>query len=214
MAETFSRVAGPVTERIGPEAVGRFQEAIAARAERIKAEIDRDEAIRRFREDFAALRERVEGWKLRRKRFGALRHGLEQTYRRARNDRRLVAGGASDEAIHDWRKQVKAHFYHLCLLRDIAPHVLGGQRDGANALGERLGEHHDISVFLATLAGGEDGFGTMDGSIAVREEMEAHKEALTKEALRLGNELLSEKPGDFVRRVERLWRAWRESGGS
>jgi hypothetical protein len=69
------------------------------------------------------------------------------TYRRARREMRRLRKGYSAEHFHEWRKLVKAHWYHMRLLHD-------GRRTALRDLGELLGHANDLAVLGELLAAG------------------------------------------------------------
>ncbi|MQA74796.1 MAG: CHAD domain-containing protein [Solirubrobacterales bacterium] len=140
------------------------------------------------------------GWKL-------VRGGLERGYRRGREGYRRAAAAEPDTVeMHEWRKRVKDLWYHLRLLRESWPPVVGALADQAGRLGELLGNHHDLATRAAELrsrpARGGD-------AASVLELLELRQGELLAEALPLGAALYGEKPGAFERRMHAYWRAWR-----
>jgi CHAD domain-containing protein len=59
---------------------------------------------------------------------------------------KVLAGKASEEEFHEWRKFVKYHFYHTRLLAGIYGKPARRRAKDANELEELLGEHHDLAV--------------------------------------------------------------------
>jgi CHAD domain-containing protein len=210
MGETFGAIEDELKARLSQRKLDRFQGAIKARAEKMTAEVDREEALESFRTAFTALRSRAEGWKLSTKNFGALREGFQIIYKRGRDDMRALSHSDDAETFHDWRKAVKAHFYHLCLMRDVAPHLLGGQRDLANELGELLGQQHDMSVFRLGLETESELFGNLEGRDVLHDVLLTREQALGRQALAMGGELFVEKPKALVSRIESYWTDWRK----
>lgn len=209
LSATFDKVAGDLADRLGPQAVERFREALRSRGHEAKTDADAVAALAEFRRAIGAIRERADAWRLGAEGFDALAPGLAQVYRQARRDLKLIRMDPLAETFHDWRKQVKYHWHHLCLLRGCAPHVLTGQRDLANDLAETLGDHHDTHVFLEMLDGEPSRFSGIDGVDAVREAVERHQGRLGADALRLGHELTGERTACLVERIETYWRNWR-----
>ncbi|MBE7184093.1 MAG: CHAD domain-containing protein [Methylobacterium mesophilicum] len=212
MGETFAAVEDELRQRLSKRKLDRFHQALDARAETMKSAVDREAALERFRAAFVELRARAEGWKLAHKDFAALRDGFETIYKRGRGDMRELSTHDDTETFHDWRKAVKGHFYHLCLMRDLAPHVLSGQRALANELGELLGLQHDMAVFRAALENENALFGNLEGRELLHDVLLGREQALGHQALRMGGELFVEKPKQLGARVERYWADWRKRG--
>ena len=75
--------------------------------------------------EIAAGRAAVEDWSPTKSGWKLLAPGLERTYKRGRARFSDVLRDPSPENVHEWRKRVKDLWYHLRLLRDSWPEVLG-----------------------------------------------------------------------------------------
>jgi CHAD domain-containing protein len=78
-----------------------------------------------------------------------LADGLRVTMRRARKALENAKDRGDPSDFHDLRKAVKAHAKHLTLLKKFWPSPVKPQLKALDALGERLGELHDIFVLRA-----------------------------------------------------------------
>lgn len=80
-----------------------------------------------------------------------LADGVRTTIKRARKalDHAKERGEPTD--FHDLRKAVKAHARHLALMKKFWPSPIKPQLKALDALGERLGELHDIFVLRTLL---------------------------------------------------------------
>ena len=115
---------------------------------------------------------------------------------------------SSGERFHDWRKRVKYHRYHLELLAPLWPRQLKGRRKEVKALGDLLGEEHDLVVLEATLAGGADGSG--EAGVQLARELSTRRRAELRAAMRpLGQRLFAEPPKALARRFATYWQATR-----
>ena len=99
-----------------------------------------------------AVRDRLPSWPLDDLGFDDLAPGFRRAYRRGRKAMRALDHAPSDEGFHEWRKRVKDHRYHLELLRDLWPAQMKARRGEVKALGELLGDEHDLTVLRATLS--------------------------------------------------------------
>ncbi|HEV7252639.1 MAG TPA: CHAD domain-containing protein [Mesorhizobium sp.] len=212
LSATLDKVVGGFADGLDPQAIERLRETLGDRGHRAKAETDVPAALAEFRRAVGVIRERADDWTLNADGFDAMAPGLAQVYRQARRDLKLIRREPSAETFHDWRKQVKYHWHHLCLLRGCAPHVLTGQRDLANDLAETLGDHHDTHVFLQVLDSEPSHFSGIEGLDAVRQAVERRQDALGADALRLGYELTAERTACLVERLESYWRNGRRLG--
>jgi len=161
----------------------------------------RHAAARRVVAMLREARDRVDDWPLTRDSFGALRDGLERTYRRGRRDFRAARVDPSVEALHEWRKRVKELWYHHTLLRPIWPPVMQAVGDQAHELADRLGDDHDLAM-LAEWAREHT-----DAGSEFFEAVDRRRAELQADAMTLGARLYADKPSAYVRRLRRLWKA-------
>jgi hypothetical protein len=85
---------------------------------------------------------------------------------------------------------------------------MGARCDAVGALGKRLGDDHDLSVFRRTLMDAPDEFGggkTLQVMISLIERRQAQ---LRDEAQPLGMRLFAEKPKALAARFRTYWNAW------
>jgi CHAD domain-containing protein len=146
-------------------------------------------------------RRRVDDWPLERDSFGALRGGLERSYRRGRRDFKAVQGNPSVEALHEWRKRVKELWYHHTLLRALWPPVMEAVGDQAHELSDLLGDDHDLAVladWIREHTGADPEF---------YDALERRRGELQAKAMALGARLYADKPSAYVRRLRQLWKA-------
>lgn len=205
--ETFDKLIAAT----GADGFAPIRAWLAAARDRAAEGAHSGDDLARFRAELVALRKRVRHWQLTDKGFKALKPGIEKTFTAARRDLRLVHDGASDEAIHDWRKRVKAHWYHTRLLRPLRPKVLDDRAAKARDLGEILGDHHDLSVLRAHLA--EAAEPPVDAATAARfDRLAADRQAaLEDEARDLGTRLFSRPAKAIARRWKGWWHDWRKA---
>ena len=78
-----------------------------------------------------------------------LAEGAGKAMRRARKALSKAKNGGEPDDFHDLRKAVKAHAMHLSLLKKFWPLPVKARRKAVDALGEKLGELHDIFVLRA-----------------------------------------------------------------
>jgi CHAD domain-containing protein len=134
--------------------------------------------------------------------FAEISPGLRRTYRRGRRRMGRALDRPTDEAFHEWRKEVKHLQYQMESLRPIDPLASGGVIASLASLGEVLGTEHDHTV-LGSVAGREGG---CNGEAArVLELLQARKEELRISAVPLAKRVYSAKSGKFVRRIGARW---------
>lgn len=150
--------------------------------------------------------DRIEGWPLDHLAIGDLCCALKESYRRGRKTYRTVSSEPTTENFHTWRKRVKEIWYQARILRNLNRIVLGEMAKATDALGEHLGDLHDLAFLRAWLEATEqipeEECSLLLGLICIREG------ELETVALDLGARFFAEKPGAFERRTLRYGREW------
>ncbi len=77
--------------------------------------------------------------------------GARKAMRRVRKAWRKAAKRGTADDFHDLRKAVKAHAMHLRLLKALWPAPIRARQKAVEALGEKLGDLHDIVVLRAMI---------------------------------------------------------------
>jgi CYTH domain-containing protein/CHAD domain-containing protein len=143
----------------------------------------------------------IPDWPLADDSFDLVAPGLLKAYADGREELAQVRKKPSDDAVHEWRKRAKDLWYHLRILRELWPEVLGETADQAHALADLLGDHHDLAVLAEDLRGRD----TIDPD-AIRTLIERRQEELLERAIGLGQRLYAEKPKVFGKRIRRYWK--------
>lgn len=179
--------------------------------------------------ELAAIAERARSWKIRPKGAKAFAEGLADTHRAARKARvhavKALAAIDTDpaspqaaetrwhaaEALHEWRKRVKAHAQHLRILAPVWPEAVGPQVDAARALAEDLGRHHDLAELVRAI--GQDDLGHHPTRVALIDLAHARQAAIEATALAAGARILAEKSKPMAARHQALYKLWRAEDG-
>lgn len=173
----------------------------------LSRQADVAQKLRDFRERMTAARVRVGQWSLSEDGFDAIEPGVARSYRAARRAMAAASQETTAEAIHNWRKRVKDHWYHAHLLTPIWPKQMRTSRVVAKDLSELLGLHHDLEVFSIHLTKHEPGDAadveTLTGLARQRQQ------AIADEAFLMGARLLAEPTGHMTRRWRSYWHTWR-----
>jgi CHAD domain-containing protein len=194
-------------ERFGGELSGIRAYADALEADH-KAHDDAGAESERAAAEIEAGRGAIADWPLGSDGWAMLAPGLERAYRRGRGRFADVRSEASDEAVHEWRKRVKDHWYHLRIVRNVWQPVMAESADCAHELADLLGDHHDLAVLRDDALARRDLFA--DGELEpLLGAVAARQDELLADAIKLGERVYAEKPKAFGRRVEAYWRAWR-----
>jgi CHAD domain-containing protein len=190
------------------EPIARVRETLTERRASVISSLDIEERMDAIRKGLDAAADRVEGWSLESSDgFGALGSGLGRVYKRAREAMGRVRQAPTTENLHEWRKRVKYHRYHLRLLRGLWPPVMTPLRDSTKLLSDRLGDDHDLAVLRETLVEETDGFEAADRRLLLG-LIDCRRKELQAWSLPLGEQLLGEKTSRFRQRMGCYWDAW------
>ena len=191
--DSFSRLTGYFEQAANDE----FQALRKAkRLQRI------DDRLRRTRAYFKDLKLTNKGWK-------AIRGGLAQTYRQGRRHMHQAGKEPTPENLHEWRKRVKTLGYQMALLKPIWPEQIEALGKDLDAIGERLGDHHDLAVLVeeAESSGciNRNDLGTLRRIVGERQG------ELWISAQQIGLSVYSEKAAHFANRLAGYWINWRRA---
>ncbi len=160
-------------------------------------------------DELRQVRARIDDLPMREGGWNALAPGLLRSYSRGREAMQLARREPTVENLHQWRKRTKDLWYHLRMLKPMAPAIVGGHADEADELSDLLGDDHDLAILRETL---HDGAGKLAVDIdAVIELIDHRREQLLAEALLVGDRLYAEPCKAFHRRLHDYWKTWRRA---
>ncbi|HYC89670.1 MAG TPA: CHAD domain-containing protein [Thermoanaerobaculia bacterium] len=151
---------------------------------------------------FDAAMTRLAAWPELGRSFGAIADGLLRTYAGGRKEMRAALRARDAEALHEWRKRVKEHWYHVQLLRAVWPPMMKAYAGVLEELSHALGDHHDLHVLHEIAASEELG----EKLLAA---IDARQRELEQQAEELGRRVYAESPEAWLARMRNYWRAWR-----
>lgn len=133
--------------------------------------------------------------------FETIAGGLLRTYRDGRRDLRHHE---TPEELHDWRKRVKEHWYHVQLLRHVWPEMMKPYADVLSTLSHALGDHHDLHVLRGML----EACRLPAGAPGVIDAIDARQSEVQTQAEAIGARVYAEKPEAWLARMRKYWTAW------
>lgn len=157
----------------------------------------------------ASVAQRVDEWPCSKRGFDALRTGCKRTLQRTREAFQQVQKSGTPEDLHDWRKRVKDHWYHVRLLSGIWPDVMTSLERTLNDLETKLGDHHNLQVLKERIEALDSPKCDTAGAMAVLQLLTNEQTRLAKEATDIGDRLYSVKANEEFRKIEQLWHTWR-----
>lgn len=167
-------------------------------------------ALEGARIELTALRSRIEtDWTLPEDIHGAdaFVPGFRRSYARGRDAFEVALDEPSTEALHEWRKRVKDHWYHCRLLRDLWRPVLGARVAELDDLTDLLGDDHDLAALRTSLHADPDRFG---GEVVVATTtalLDRRRATFQRRATALGRRVYADRPKAIARRVTRWYDA-------
>lgn len=129
--------------------------------------------------------------------FDTIAPGLLRTYREARRRTRTAS---TAEELHEWRKHVKTHWYHVQLLREVWPAMMKPWAGVLHDLSGSLGGHHDLEVLRGMIS---------EPPSELLAAIDARQRTLENDSAAMGKRLFAEKPRTWLARMRRYWSAWR-----
>jgi CHAD domain-containing protein len=168
---------------------------------------DIGDMLEEMRRSLAQARKRATRWRVAGDGFDALECGVKKSYKGAQRAMDDAARDTTAEAVHEWRKRVKDHWYHTRLLAPIWRDPMKAHSEAADQLGDLLGKHHDLEVFRQRLA--DDELGEKADIEVLAGLARRRQKALEEEAFSIGARLLAEPASGLTRRWRSYWDAWR-----
>lgn len=175
------------------------------RDEFAEADNPRPAAIRAL----SGLRRLVNLWPIPEGDFNVVGPGLERTYRRGRRNLRKAIKDPSAENLHDLRKRVKDHWYHVRLVKELWPAVLEPRELELKQLQEQLGDDHNLTMLEEALAAAPADFGDETELALFRPAIDTLRGELRAQAFETAERLYEQKSGRFVKRLRNVWEVWR-----
>jgi CHAD domain-containing protein len=157
------------------------------------------------RSELEALPDRIGAWDVDGTGFEVLAVGLGRAHARCRHRMDAALREPSTAAFHAWRKAAKDHRYHLELLHELWPAVLGAQADELHRLTDLLGEDHDLAVLRADLHAEPDRYGGGEAVATVTAVLDPARARRQHEAARLGRRCVAEPTDVLVDRFRAWW---------
>jgi CHAD domain-containing protein len=153
----------------------------------------------------AAARAKAVAWPLDQLQFPALLPDLTAVYRAGRKAHKKTLSEQTAESFHDFRKQVKKHWYHLRLFEGNLNSEMKKRVKELRILETVLGDEHNLTVLRQSIAADVETSRDrheIRGFLAALED-EGHE--LRERAMKSGEPLYSVKPRTFAETLSALW---------
>ncbi len=206
MIECFDGLRRRFEKEIGEEAAEAVRKGFVARLQSIAEGQEGLEG--RASEVAAGLRDaliRVRAWPIHDQGFETIGPGLERVYRQGRLAMVQAVPDPTNENLHEWRKRVKDHWYHVRLLRNVWPKVMDAYKKEMKSLSDALGNDHDLAVMAPILRGDPAAFGGEEVVARLLELTVKRRAELQTQCRTFGRRIYAEKPRTLVARFEARW---------
>lgn len=203
MLETVVKLAAEGEERMAP-IVARLKEALLAHrsdgaGDDTKSTIETaTDALERALRRFKRLHIEPDS-------FSTLELGLVRNYRKGLERRDVAYAENTDDAFHDWRKCVQAHWRHMALLIKAWPGLFEAQIEAARELSQILGDDHDLGVLRNRISAFPSETLTADDTHDIEEFIQTRQAALRRKAKPHGEMIFSERPKAHGHRIATIW---------
>jgi CHAD domain-containing protein len=180
-----------------------LQTAFDAEERRCRAHLKRSNAVAACTASLQEWQAHIGSWPVADYGWKELRQAVRRSYKRARKSFQDACDAPTPVRLHRWRKRVKELWFHIRLLRRVCPALMAELAQDFEALGEFLGDDHDLTVLKATL---EDRRATLQHDAAVdalSKLIDLRREELLDAAFDLGERLHEDAPAVFARELQK-----------
>ncbi|MCI0540934.1 MAG: CHAD domain-containing protein [Verrucomicrobiales bacterium] len=161
-----------------------------------------ERTLRRAAKELDHLKVNGEDWK-------ALCPGVKRAYSAGQHAYETVLKDPSPENFHEWRKRAKDLWYQVTLLRRLWPEQMDAMERELEALGEHLGDDHDLVMLRQAVEEKGASVGNPRELELLNGLIEERQRKLRTAALAVGSRFYAEKPSAFSNRLARYWQVWR-----
>ncbi|MFD0986396.1 CHAD domain-containing protein [Methyloligella solikamskensis] len=209
LIETLDKLERKWPKLAQSEIFGQMREWLENR--RAKIENGGADPVVEAREDLDRLRPTLAKLSVFPDNFEPIGEGAKKQYRACRDAYRAAFKEKTDEALHEWRKQVQRHWRQLQLLSPCWPATLEARAEHVHSLAKMLGDDHDLANLHQLAAAPAMNFGGTDETEKLVKRCRKEQKAMRAEAKALGARLFADKPKTFIGRIEARWNAAAEA---
>jgi CHAD domain-containing protein len=148
----------------------------------------------------------IRAWPLDSLQCKQLRNCVQKTYKRGRKALEAAIKKTSTRNLHTFRKRAKELWCELRILRPLAPGVFGELNDELKAIGQYLGQIHDLAFVAERLS--SIGSVRKRGDRILSALIDSREKDLEGTAIALGERFYAERPRQFSRRISRYFSEW------
>lgn len=208
-AQTLRNLAGHFKGQLAPGALRHVRAGLRKCCEEEMERFRNEKTARVVERTLRRLAKILERVKVSGKGWKALGPGVKTAYRQGRRAYRTVLEDPSPENFHEWRKRAKDLWYHVRLLQPVWPEQMDAMADELGALGECLGDDHDLAVLRQDVQARSIRDAKAREVETLNGLIEERQRELRMAALTLGARFYAEKPSIFCNRLAGYWKIWR-----
>lgn len=203
---TFDQLVARSPDHVPAGGLAPVRAELAERAQAAtRAAAGDSDPIHRARDLLAKGRAEIDTWALEHRGWEAAARGAARTYRRGVEALEAVERRPTPHRFHQLRKRVKYTWYHVRLLEDADPSVLGPLAVMFGRLSDTLGDAHDLAVLKERLMAEPEAFGGREMVEAAGEFLDRHRVRLERRGMTLAARLYAETPATFVEQLGADW---------
>jgi CHAD domain-containing protein len=181
---------------------------LARRRREAGSEEDTGPVVKAAAEALRRTSKRLAKWHLKSEGFAAIGPGLEETYRAGRRALAAARKDGNAEKLHQLRKRVKDHWYHVRLLEGLWAEMMDAYEKSLRDLETWLGDDHNLTVLRDKIAAEPAFYGNERDVALAFDLISRYQKELREKALPLAERIYEEKPREFMHRMKRLWNIW------
>jgi CHAD domain-containing protein len=184
--------------RVRSDTAERLHEQLVARRNAALAHVLGDEqTVDDIKKTLKAVRRDVERWKIG-SGWESIARGMMGTYAAAQECVADALVDPSIENLHAWRKEAKSVWYQLQFLCALRPRVITPLEQRLHALGDLLGDDHDLAVLTQTIAEHAGGWKIADDALPLAAAVRKKRIELQERAFVSGRNLFKQSPQRFA----------------
>jgi CHAD domain-containing protein len=189
----------------------RIKRRLSSRKRAAMEEAEQNSAWQEVDADLGKLRRAAKDWQPAHRGFRAIAAGIRASHRRGR--KAMARARKSQDAVdfHEWRKAIKALWYHLRLVEQSDRRVRQDVKTLYRA--ERwLGDDHNLVVLCAELSKDDTLCGDRIVADRLRLAADRYQCELRTKATKSLQKFYGRKSRGYVRGIARAWQRWRHGG--
>ncbi len=210
LVASFDRLLRDSGRRAAPRELASIRKFLLNERQRIvvkKAGVK--QRLQRVEKDLLLARRTIVGLECPAREFDAIASGLAGEYELARKGLLDTQLHLSTATLHEWRKHVKYHWHHCCLLRGVWPRALAARGEEAYRLSEWLGNDHDLSVLKEFVDEHAAELGSSQMLATFQSLLGHQRQQLQASSWSLGRRLFVDSQEVFQQRYRAYWEVWR-----